>query len=143
MSRWRPSNNQSALYCIPDLNGNVQLLNKILNRILPLRKSDGIKDRLILLGDSIDRNIQSCQVLDKLISIKKDQPDQVIFLRGNHEQLFLQSMNKDPLKNLSLQDQFNAHQCWMYNGGNATLQGYLDRAKIEAKPFRFSAIQNC
>lgn len=137
MFKWKPNINSSNLYILPDLNGNNDLLNKILKRILPLRKSDGIKDKIIFLGDFIDRNIKSCQVLDRLISLKKDAPDQCIFLIGNHEDMLLKAMNKDGRKNLSLQDQANWYKSWLLNGGAATLQGYLERAKFDTSPWNF------
>ena len=46
MSKWRPSP-LNCIYVIPDLRGAFPLLNKICDRILPLRKSDGGHDRLV------------------------------------------------------------------------------------------------
>ena len=61
MSKWRPSE-KDCLYVIPDIHGAYDLLKLILKQILPLRKSDGGKDHLVLLGDYIDRNIHSIEV---------------------------------------------------------------------------------
>jgi serine/threonine protein phosphatase 1 len=130
MSKWRPTSTD-CLYVIPDIHGNVDLLNKILKRILPLRKSDGGKDRLIFLGDYIDRHIHSHLVLDKLIELKTKYPDQVICLRGNHEDLMLRGLNSLPDKQLSLQDIGINYRCWMNNGGIETVVGYMQRAGID------------
>jgi serine/threonine protein phosphatase 1 len=103
-------------------------LNVIFSRILPLRKSDGIKDKIIFLGDYIDRNINSHKVIDIIIEIKNDFPNQVICLQGNHELLF-----KDAISNKSTLEQYLT---WMHNGGSETLLGYMERSNIKIEnPF--------
>ena len=79
MSKWRPSE-QNCIYVIPDVHGAIDPLNKICDRILPLRKSDGGKDKLIFLGDYIDRHVDSHKVIDFCIELEKKYPHQVIFL---------------------------------------------------------------
>lgn len=123
-----------ALYVIADIHGNYNMLSNILNRILPLRKSDGGKDKLIFLGDYIDRHIDSHKVIDKLIEIKKEFPEQIKFIRGNHELMLLKSINKYPGgRNFSLESINSTYKMWMNNGGRETIKGYLLRAgkKIE------------
>ncbi len=132
MSKWRPSP-LNCLYVIPDIHGNINLLNKILKRILPLRKSDGGKDHLIFLGDYIDRHYHSHLVLDKLIELKQKYTDQVIFLSGNHEDLFLKSLNAIPNKTIPSHVALANYRCWLNNGGLSTLGGYLERNGQEIK----------
>ena len=91
MSKWRPSKN-SCLYVIPDIHGAYSLLEKILKRILPLRKSGGVQDKIVFLGDFIDRHVDSHLVLDRLIELKKKYGDNVICLWVNHELKFLEGM---------------------------------------------------
>ena len=117
-SKWRPQC-LNALYVISDTHGRLQQLNLILDRILPLRKSDGGKDRLIMLGDYIDRDPDSHLVIDKLIELKKKYKDKLILLRGNHELMFL-----DGIKASLSSDNY---MFWMKNGGEQTLSGYLKR----------------
>lgn len=69
-------------------------------------------DILIFLGDYIDRGLESRKVLDYLISLK-DSKLQCIFLRGNHEQMFL-----DFLKEPSQTHDF------LHNGGWKTLENF-------------------
>lgn len=127
MSKWRPVA-QNCLYTIPDIHGNVELLMKICDRILPLRKSDGGKDHIVFLGDYIDRHEDSHKVIDFCIDLQKQYPTQITFLMGNHEHILLKSINAIPNKNLSLQDKFSAHRMWIENGGDYTTVGYLERS---------------
>ena len=131
MSKWRPTEN-GCLYVIPDIQGAAGLLEKICTRILPLRKSDGIKDRLVILGDLVDRHVDSHKVIDSLIALKKKYGDQVIIIKGNHEHMFLSLMNLEK-KNLTLQSLNHMHNMWLSNGGDATLIGYLERAGIKVE----------
>ena len=130
MSKWRPST-LNCLYVIPDVAGAYDLLQLICDRILPLRKSDGGKDKLIFLGDLIDRHQDSHKVIDLCIELKKKYKDQVVFLRGNHEQMFLKAANKIPGRNISLQDRSHQFGMWKGNGGFQTLMGYLARSGSE------------
>jgi serine/threonine protein phosphatase 1 len=95
-------------------------LRLILKRILPLRKSDGGKDILVMLGDYIDRRQDSHKVVDLLIEIKKRYKDQVVLLQGNHEELII-----DAIKPC---DNSMDYLMWMDNGGELSLKGYLERA---------------
>jgi serine/threonine protein phosphatase 1 len=115
MSFWRPSKD-SCIYVISSINGMHNELNLILSRILPLRKTAGIKDILIFLG-----NYKSNKVLDILIKAKQEQPDQIICLIGYNESLFNNSITKES----------NYYVEWMKNGGESILSGYLDRAKSQ------------
>ncbi len=129
MSRWRPVP-LNCLYVIPDVHGMLCNLKLILNRILPLRKSDGGKDKLVFLGDYIDRNIDSEKVVDILIDLKKIYKNQLIILKGNHEEMFQ--------KAIAQSDNSDDYLLWMNNGGEATLKGYLERAGIAVEnPFTY------
>ena len=57
MSKWRPS--KECIYVIPDVHGMYNELELILSRILPLRKTDGVKDKIVFLGDYVDRRVDS------------------------------------------------------------------------------------
>jgi hypothetical protein len=131
MSNWRPCIEQSNLFFIPDLNGNFNLLEKACSRILPLRKSDGIKDMIVFGGDYMDRCFDGHLVLDYLIELNKKYPDQIVFIFGNHEQLVLSAINAMPNVNLSLPGQTTYYKMWIQNGGLQTLTGYLKRADME------------
>lgn len=126
MSKWRPAK-QNCLYVIPDIHGALNPLQKICDRILPLRKSDGGKDRLIFLGDYIDRHVDSHKVIDFLIELEKKYSSQITFLMGNHELMLLQALNIQPGKNITLQTMSHMYKMWMENGGRETIYGYKER----------------
>lgn len=118
MSKWRPEDN--CIYVIPDIHGMADELELILKRILPLRNSIRHRDILVFLGDYIDRRAGSHRVLDLVMEVKNDFPDQVFCLCGNHELMFLEALSPDQT--------FNQYNMWMKNGGEITMSGYLTRA---------------
>jgi serine/threonine protein phosphatase 1 len=118
-SKWRPSP-LNCLYVIPDIHGQLDQLKCICKSILPLRKSDGGKDKLVLLGDYIDRGPKTPELIDFLIEAKKKYKDNLILLSGNHEQMLLDAIKPSPTS--------NKYIFWMNNGGIQTLSSYLDRA---------------
>lgn len=121
MSKWRPS--KECIYAIPDIHGMYEELNLILSRILPLRRTGGVHDKIVFLGDYIDRGGDSHKVLDLLISLKKEYKDQIITLWGNHEIMFLDGIQPH--------DSSKPYKFWMSNGGDMTLSGYLKRCNYK------------
>lgn len=126
MSKWRP-NEAGNLYVIPDIHGMLNQLELILSRIIPLRFSANKIDKLIFLGDYIDRSIDSHAVIDMLIELKRTYKDQVIFLKGNHEMMFSKVLSETSIQSF---DGLNNYLMWMRNGGEQTLLGYLDRQNM-------------
>lgn len=114
MSRWRPAH--ACTYVIADLHGKFAALQAILNRILPLRE----QDRLIFLGDYIDRGDQSPEIIDKLIELKNNFGNRVIFLMGNHEWMLLSLLGELDI----YVDIANVDGVWLHNGGRETIQSY-------------------
>ena len=122
MSKWRPS--PKSIYVIADIHGQLQSLNLILKRILPLRE----QDELIFLGDYIDRGPDSAGVINRLIELKTLFDNQITFIRGNHEDLLLKSMNVYPWGEL-----LNPYGTWMQNGGIQCAESYAIKNKIDPK----------
>lgn len=127
MSKWRPSD--ECLYVIPDIHGASHLLEKILKRILPLRTTGGVKDKLIFLGDYVDRHSDSHKVLDILIGLKEKYPEQVICLMGNHELMMLEALGK----RASIYQPERSFHFWLINGGAATVNGYINKAELDVE----------
>jgi hypothetical protein len=122
--KWRPTEHR-AIYVIAEVHGNMNSLEVILNRILPLRKHKGKEDVVIFLGDYIDNDEQSNAVIDCLITIQQEYKDRAIFLKGNHEEVMLKGI-------YGSNDDF---QYWVDNGGIATIKSYLDSEKSSASPY--------
>ena len=75
MSKWRPAKDK-CIYVIPDIHGNVQLLDLVLDRILPLRKND----QIVFLGDYVDRGTQSEENIHYLLKTKLERPEEIYLL---------------------------------------------------------------
>ncbi len=91
-----------ATYAIGDIHGCYDQLVALLAKIQP-----GPDDKLIFLGDYIDRGPEPRRVIEMLLELP------AIFLRGNHEDMLL-----NYLENGSYRD------VWLANGGRTTLNGY-------------------
>ena len=56
----------------------------------------GSEDRLILLGDLMDRGPNSREVFEKVCELKESMGDRFYLVRGNHEEMLLDAIiNKD------------------------------------------------
>lgn len=98
------------LYAVGDIHGRIDKLDALL-RVLPLASGD----RLVFLGDYVDRGPASKEVLDRLIDVADAYP--CVFLLGNHESMFLDFLG------WSGPAYFGA-DVFLPNGGDATLASY-------------------
>jgi len=96
------------LITIGDIHGCYQQLVELIEKELKLSKDD----KLILLGDYIDRGPHSKEVLDYIMQLMEDGFN-IIPLMGNHEDLLLKALTD-----------FQQNVTWCYNGGNRTLQSF-------------------
>lgn len=119
-------------YAVGDIHG---CLDKV-RRLLDLVHYDPAADRLIFLGDYIDRGSQSKGVLDLMIHLQEENPANV-FLMGNHEDNFLtyiQACMMDNGSNYGLTEPFLA------GGGIATLVSYVPQMRNPYDPRVLDAI---
>ncbi len=98
------------IFAIGDIHGCYDQLKTLVEKI-PI---DFSRDTLLFIGDYIDRGPQSAEVVDYLINLKKRVPE-VIFLKGNHEDMLDKFLSGD--------DRFT----YLLNGGQQTLDSYLKR----------------
>jgi serine/threonine protein phosphatase 1 len=98
-------------YAIGDVHG---CLDKLIG-LMALCYADADKRpaKFIFLGDYIDRGPHSRGVVEFLMSLQQDRPDDVICLMGNHEDMLLAAI-----------DAPNWEESWLRNGGLQTLQSY-------------------
>jgi serine/threonine protein phosphatase 1 len=97
------------LYAIGDIHGSLEALERLMEKINP----DLQQDRLLFVGDYIDRGPQSKGVVDYLIRLKNlAPPGQIICLKGNHEAMFLDFL------------QGREKSLFLFNGGQETLLDY-------------------
>ena len=109
---------------IGDIHGCFQELTVLLKKV----DFDQELDRLISLGDLIDRGEQSYEVFDLFRRLKLSMGERCVLIRGNHEQMMLDSAT-DPDSQLS----------WRSNGGGKTVRSfrsYKDDIRRHAGWFR-------
>lgn len=128
MSKWRPTKD-GCLYVIPDIHGRYHELELILKRILPLRK----RDKLIFLGDYVDRGSHSYQVIDRLAGLQTEYKDRVVCLIGNHELMLLQGLGFIETPSESFAE--TQYDIWTGNGAYQTIHSYMLKAGMsDANP---------
>ena len=94
-----------------DIHGKLTLLNQLLEKT---GYQPGV-DRLVLIGDLVDRGENARGVVDRAIELCKEAPDLVTVLKGNYEEMMLDSL---------VEGDTCAAEVWYYNGGIETLQSY-------------------
>lgn len=103
------------LFAIGDIHGCFEPFREIVEDKIKIRKSD----KLILLGDYIDRGYQSREVVDYILNLQEKGFD-VVPLIGNHESMLLDALDNDRyLSN------------WFMNGGAETLFSFKIDSIIE------------
>jgi len=95
---------------IADIHGCNRTFRRLIFEVVRLKKLDS----LYLLGDMIDRGLDSKGVIDTIFELQASGYD-VRSIRGNHEQLLLTYMRDPRYENLAI---------WLANGGDATLESY-------------------
>jgi serine/threonine protein phosphatase 1 len=96
------------IFAIGDIHGCYDQLTALLGRI-PI---DWANDKLVFMGDYIDRGPKSYEVVEHLIGLQDVHPG-IVFLKGNHEQMLADYLSgKDRVT-------------YLYNGGQQTLESYL------------------
>lgn len=81
-------------YVMSDIHGCYNQLIEALN------DWDKEKEHLVVMGDLIDRGPDSLKVVRHLMQLKKDFPDNVSVLKGNHEEMLLAWLMKTPIEML-------------------------------------------
>ncbi|PWE00928.1 metallophosphoesterase family protein [Marinilabilia rubra] len=95
-------------YFIGDVHGCCRTLKKLITeKIRPVKE-----DLLCFIGDYIDRGPDSKGVIDYVMELQSE-GFHVITLRGNHEQMLLDSLNGR-----------RSQKLWLMNGGGETLRSF-------------------
>lgn len=104
---------------IGDIHGCFDTLKKLIASICP---SAG--DSLIFTGDYIDRGPDSFNVIKYLISLNSHISFDCVFLKGNHEQMMIDTMEAGGGIGL-----------WYPNGGDKTVESYCHGLNLECVSF--------
>ncbi len=124
---WKRPIPDRLTYAIGDLHGCADLLSDILNRIDADLNARGVETaKVVFLGDYLDRGAESDLVLSNLQTLSSEFPDDVVCLKGNHEQMMLDA--------LSHPKKYGAP--WLRNGGLRTIasfgvSGVHDRSSVD------------
>lgn len=106
---------QKRTFVIGDIHGANKALTQVLQRaeVQP-------NDTLIFLGDYVDGWSESPQVINTLIQL--NQTNNCVFIKGNHDALFLE-----------WQKTRKYNENWLIHGGQATLDAYekIDRTTLK------------
>jgi serine/threonine protein phosphatase 1 len=108
------------IYAIGDIHGELQKLRNLMEKIEATGLTES--DRLVFVGDYIDRGPCVPQVLEYLVELKERRPGD-IFLRGNHDQVMLEARDYfDKSRGVSVR--FDDIQWWFSCGGRETIEQY-------------------
>jgi serine/threonine protein phosphatase 1 len=104
-----PLQKPTRLLAVGDIHGHADKLEALLEEVQPTTN-----DKVIFLGDYIDRGPDSRRVIERLIKFKEQDPT-AIFLLGNHEHMLVEY--------LDMQDEASLAD-FIFNGGDTTLNSY-------------------
>lgn len=123
------------LIAIGDIHGKLDMLNQLLESVAPTAE-----DRLVFLGDYVDRGPDSCGVIECLQKFQEAFP-QTVFIRGNHDQMFLDALVELGARHGSCLRDLSASfrklvpdgdlDLFLYNGGSATLHSYANEVPAD------------
>lgn len=105
---------RNSLIAIGDIHGEVEKLNSLIDK-LDLHK----QDKVIFLGDYIDRGMHSKEVIERILNLSEE--IECVFLKGNHEDMLLKT------KITQSQDDI---EHWLLSGGISTYDNYGDYPAI-------------
>ena len=106
----RPVPPEILTFAIGDIHGCSVALKRMLAACKACAK--GAAYRLIFLGDYIDRGPDSAGVIGVVRERAEADPENVIYLMGNHEDLLLEALETGD------------DSIWLCNGGDTTLRSY-------------------
>lgn len=107
-----PESPAGRLLAVGDIHGCLRQLKNLMEKVHP-----AVDDRIVFLGDYIDRGPDSRGVIDYLLDFGERFPS-AVFLKGNHEEMFLDFIAG---RNQML---------YLMNGGEATLENYREGDKL-------------
>ena len=114
----------NRIWVVGDVHGHLGTLRALIHR-LNLDKDD----RVVLLGDMIDRGPDSAGVIEYI----REHP-QIHAIKGNHEQMAIQSLQAT---NIEL------NEIWMAKGGASTWGSYIVAAKGDLHRAKLTFAEDC
>lgn len=112
----------SKAFVVSDIHG----MNEHFTKILEYWNTE---DKLIILGDMIDRGEYSYEVVRKVMELQNEYPDKVIYCMGNHEEMLLNYL-KEP---------YEGGDIYFNNGGAATISSFTQDHEMWYKCYKTRA----
>ncbi len=106
---------KSRLFAIGDIHARFDLLQALLKKLEEEQDLDLSKDKLIFMGDMIDRYPNTKEVINTIMELQAKHPNNVIALCGNHENMALLACATQHYQNID---------SWYMNGGVDTVRSY-------------------
>jgi serine/threonine protein phosphatase 1 len=104
------------LIAIGDIHGCAHALDAVLGEIRP-----GPRDQIVCLGDVIDSGRDTNLVIERLLALSQECT--LICIKGNHEEMLLEALGNERVKN-----------SWLMCGGVATVNSYRFCGDIDVIP---------
>lgn len=111
------------MYIIGDIHGNIQELKNLVNRL------EDKKEKIIFLGDYIDKGMDTKKTLDFLNQLKKER--NCIFIKGNHDYCWERFLKFHELD----------HQDFLLKYGVSSLMEFVDKPDKLILESNFKAIE--
>ena len=77
-----PIHTPNKVFLIGDIHNEADKLINLLDQIEPLLTAE---DHIVFTGDLFDRGAQATETFNELVNLVRRHPDQVFFVRGNHD----------------------------------------------------------
>ncbi|HWD40766.1 MAG TPA: metallophosphoesterase family protein [Fimbriimonas sp.] len=110
------------IYAIGDIHGELRKLHRLVQKL----ETAGLKpdDRLVFIGDYVDRGPESSGVIELLIRLRDQRPN-TVFLRGNHDQAMMDARDVfDPTR--TTERTLDDVAWWFSYGAKETIASYPD-----------------
>jgi len=106
----------NKLFAVGDIHGEYEKLVNVLSK----SNFDPLHDKIVFLGDYIDRGPESEKVVKMLYNMKTNFPNNIILIKGNHEDM---AYNASVAMQGKTDDVFG-YQLYVQNGGYKTIETY-------------------
>ena len=100
------------VYAVGDIHGRRDLLERLLELVWSDAAQTDERNKLVFLGDYVDRGPSSREVVDYLMALERPGWE-IVSLRGNHEHFFLEFLQNPEV-----------YRIWREFGGGETLRSY-------------------
>lgn len=130
--------NDGQTWVIGDIHGYAKTFETVMQKIAP-----SATDRVILLGDLVDRGPDSKGVFDAIMRYRKEGVD-LLLVRGNHDDLMHKSYVEEQENTgfLKFIKRDYTKRSWINMGGDTTLQSFGAKKMVEIDTVYYDLIES-